>query len=176
MSQPIGASKGAMERILDAVERIGNKVPHPAVIFLALVALVILLSHLFYLLGTSVTYQTIDLATDAVVQNTVGVQSLLTADGIRFLFTSMIANFMAFGPVGVILVAMIGVGLAEEAGLIRALIKQIVSVAPRQSITFIIVFLGVISSVASCRCSTCLTMARPSPDPPVARDRPGSTR
>ena len=149
MSQPIGASKGAMERILDAVERIGNKVPHPAVIFLVLVALVILLSHLFYLLGTSVTYQTIDMATDAVVQNTVGVQSLLTADGIRFLFTSMIANFMAFGPVGVILVAMIGVGLAEEAGLIRALIKQIVSVAPRQSITFIIVFLGVISSVAS---------------------------
>jgi aminobenzoyl-glutamate transport protein len=149
MSQAIGASKGTMERILDAVERIGNKVPHPAVIFLVLVALVILLSHLFYLLGTSVTYQTIDMATDAVVQNTVAVQSLLTADGIRFLFTSMIANFMAFGPVGVILVAMIGVGLAEEAGLIRALIKQIVGVAPRQSITFIIVFLGVISSVAS---------------------------
>ena len=61
----------------------------------------------------------------------------------------MIRNFMGFGPVGVILVAMIGVGLAEEAGLVTALIKKIVSVAPRQTMTFIIVFVGVLSSIAA---------------------------
>ena len=127
----------------------GNKVPHPAVIFLILLAAVIVLSHVFYLLGTSVSYETIDMQTDAVIQNTTTVNSLLTTDGIRFIFTSMIRNFMSFGPVGVILVAMIGVGLAEEAGLIKALIKKIVSVAPRQTITFIIVFLGILSSIAS---------------------------
>jgi aminobenzoyl-glutamate transport protein len=149
MKQAIEAPQGGMQGILDAVERIGNKVPHPAVIFLILLALVIVLSHVFYLLGTSVTYQTIDLQTDEIIQNTTTVNSLLTTDGIRFLFTSMIRNFMGFGPVGVILVAMIGVGLAEEAGLVRALIQKIVSVAPRQTITFIIVSLGVLSSVAS---------------------------
>jgi aminobenzoyl-glutamate transport protein len=149
MEQTIDVPKSTMQRILDAVERIGNKVPHPAVIFLILLALVIVLSHLFYLLGTSVTYQTVDMQTDEIVENTTTVNSLLTTDGIRFIFTSMIRNFMSFGPVGVILVAMIGVGLAEEAGLIKALIRKIVSVAPRQTITFIIVFLGVLSSVAS---------------------------
>ena len=77
------------------------------------------------------------------------VNSLLTADGIRFLFTSMIRNFMGFGPVGVILVAMIGVGLAEQAGLITALIKKIVSVAPAWSLTYIIVVVGVLSSIAA---------------------------
>jgi aminobenzoyl-glutamate transport protein len=149
MKQAIEAPQGGMQGILDAIEKIGNKVPHPAVIFLILLALVIVLSHLFYLLGTSVTYQTIDLQTDEVIQNTTTVNSLLTADGVRFLFRSMIRNFMGFGPVGVILVAMIGVGLAEEAGLVRALIQRIVSVAPRQTITLIVVFLGVLSSIAS---------------------------
>jgi aminobenzoyl-glutamate transport protein len=149
MKQAIEAPPGGMQGILDAVEKIGNKVPHPAVIFLILLAIVIVLSHVFYLLGTSVTYQTIDLQTDEIIQNTTTVNSLLTTDGIRFLFTSMIRNFMGFRPVGVILVAMIGVGLAEEAGLVRALIQKIVSVAPRQTITFIIVSLGVLSSVAS---------------------------
>ncbi|MFO1039609.1 MAG: AbgT family transporter [Geminicoccaceae bacterium] len=138
-----------MERILDTVERIGNRVPHPAVIFLILVGLVIALSHVFYLMGVGVSYQTIDMATDKLVDQTTNVNSLLTTDGIRFLFTSMISNFMSFGPVGVILVAMIGVGLAEQAGLVDALIKKIVAVAPRQTLTFIIVFLGVISSIAS---------------------------
>jgi aminobenzoyl-glutamate transport protein len=149
MKQAIEVPQGGMQGLLDVVERIGNKVPHPAVIFLILLALVIVLSHVFYLLGTSVTYQTIDPETDDIIQNTTTVNSLLTTDGIRFLFTSMIRNFMSFGPVGVILVAMIGVGLAEEAGLVRALIQKIVSVAPRQTITFIIVFLGVLSSIAS---------------------------
>jgi aminobenzoyl-glutamate transport protein len=53
-----------MERFLDAVERVGNKVPHPVVIFVLLIGLVMLLSHLFYLMGTSVTYQAINRETD----------------------------------------------------------------------------------------------------------------
>ncbi len=143
------AAGGGAGGFLDTIERIGNKVPHPAIIFLILLALVIALSHALYLMGTSVTYQTFDLETDLLVSNTVAVNSLLTADGIRFLFTSMIRNFMGFGPVGVILVAMIGVGLAEQAGLVTALIKKIVSVAPAWSLTYIIVFVGVLSSIAA---------------------------
>ena len=65
------------------------------------------------------------------------------------IITSTIRNFLGFTPVGVILVAMVGVGLAEEAGLINALIRKIVLVAPRKAITFIIVAMGVLSSVAS---------------------------
>ncbi|MFL5338140.1 MAG: AbgT family transporter, partial [Geminicoccaceae bacterium] len=140
---------GGSGGFLDVIERIGNKVPHPAVIFLILLVAVIVLSHLLYLLGTNVTYETFDLETHKLVSNTVAVNSLLTVDGIRFLFTSMIRNFMGFTPVGVILVAMIGVGLAEQAGLVTALIKKIVSVAPAWSLTYIIVGVGVLSSIAA---------------------------
>ena len=143
------AQKNTLQKALDWIERVGNKVPHPAVIFFILAGLVIVLSQLLYLLGTSVTYELIDPATDQVEQVTVAVRGLLTAEGIRFIMTSPVQNFMNFNAVGVILVAMVGVGLAEEAGLINALIRQIVHVAPRRAMTLILVFVGVLSSVAS---------------------------
>ena len=63
--------------------------------------------------------------------------------------TSPVANFNNFGVVGIILVAMLGVGLAEEAGLIGALIRLLVRTSPRRLITFIIVLIGILSSVAT---------------------------
>ena len=68
---------------------------------------------------------------------------------IRFMLTSMVRNFTNFGPVGIILVVMIGVGLAEQAGLINALIKKIVIVTPRKAVTWILVTLGVLASIAA---------------------------
>jgi len=112
-------------------------------------AIVIVLSHVFYMLGTQVTYQVVNPQTHEIETATTAVSSLLTMDGLRFIITSVVRNFLGFGPVGVILVAMVGVGLAEEAGLIKALIHKIVAVSPRKAITFIIVALGVLSSVAS---------------------------
>ncbi len=84
-----------------------------------------------------------------IVTETIEVNSLLNGDGIRHIFTTAVQNFNDFGVVAVILVAMIGVGVAEEAGLIAALIRKMVQVAPGGAITFIIVLLGGVSSVAS---------------------------
>ena len=143
------ANRTFLQKLLDAVEQAGNKVPHPAIIFLAMSGIVIVLSHILHLLGVGVTYQVIDPVTHQEHDQTTVVNSLLAADGIRFIITSAIRNFLGFTPVGVILVAMVGVGLAEEAGLINALIRKIVLVAPPRAITFIIVAMGVLSSVAS---------------------------
>src|SRR5262249_39741255 len=110
---------------------------------------VVVLSHVFYLLGTSVSYQRINPQTHKTEDVTTAVASLLSADGIRFIFTSVVPNFINFGPVGMIMVAMIGVGLAERSGLIQALIRKIVLVAPRHAMTAIIVTLGLLSSIAS---------------------------
>src|SRR5262245_30124049 len=110
-------SKPFLQRMLDAVERVGNKVPHPAVIFVALIALVILLSHVFYLAGASVTYDAINPETHALEHTTRSVRSLLTGDGVRFMYADLIPNFMAFTGTGVIIVAMLGVGVSEESGL-----------------------------------------------------------
>lgn len=149
MTGTTAGGKTFLQRLLDGIEVVGNKVPHPAVIFLIMSAIVIVLSALFSLLGTSVTYQLIDPVTHKAAYVTTTVNSLLSIEGIRFMITSIVPNFLGFGPVGVILVAMVGVGLAEEAGLIKALIRKIVIVAPRRLITFIIVAMGVLSSVAS---------------------------
>ena len=142
-------TRGLMQKLLDGIERVGNKVPHPVVIFLGLTGLVVVLSHLLYMLGTSVTYDALNITTHQLEPTTVAVRSLLTGEGIRFILTSMIRNFMNFGPVGIILVAMVGVGLAEEAGLMKALIHKVVMVAPSRAITFILVFVGIVSSVAT---------------------------
>jgi len=142
-------TRSGLQRILDAVERAGNKVPHPVIIFLALIALIMILSAVFQAAGTEVTFEQAQLGSDEVETVTVQAQSLLDADGIRFVFTSPVANFNGFGVVGVILVAMIGVGLAEEVGLIGAFIKRLVKVTPARFVTFSIVLLGVLSSIAT---------------------------
>lgn len=167
--------RGAVQRMLDAIERLGNKVPHPVMIFLYLIGLVIVLSHILFLAGVSVTEQVAQPAAQAVQpeyyedttapgvyapvdpydndfeisERTVAVQSLLTAEGVRFLFSSFVANFQGFGVVAVVFIAMLGAGVAEQAGMMGAMIRKLVQVAPRRWITFIIVFIGVLSSIAT---------------------------
>ena len=102
----------------------------PAIIFFWLIGLVVLLSVILSLVGWSATYEAVDPVTHEVVTQTTTVRSLLSADGIRFLVTSLVPNFLGFGAVGVIIVAMIGVGVAEEFGLIATLVRKIVEIAP----------------------------------------------
>jgi aminobenzoyl-glutamate transport protein len=80
---------------------------------------------------------------------TIDVQSLLNVEGLRFMFTSFVNNFAGFSVVAVTFVAMAGVGVAEHAGLMAALIRKLVKVAPRRLIAVILIFVGVLSSVAS---------------------------
>ncbi len=134
---------------LATVERVGNMVPHPAIIFFLLIGIVIVLSVIFGLLGTTVTYDAYDERVGDIVEQTTSVRSLLAPDGIRFMLTSPVANFLGFTGVGVILVAMIGVGLAEESGLIATLVRKLVSAAPSSIFTFMIVMVGVLSSIAA---------------------------
>jgi aminobenzoyl-glutamate transport protein len=165
-----------MQRMLDAIERLGNRMPDPAILFLWLCLGVILLSQALQWLDVKATYQVVappavaaeqtyyggsseptyvgptepEPATDYQVKTeTTKVKGLLTVDGVRYLFTSFVDNFRNFSAVAIILVVMIGVGLAEAAGLIGALIRRLVAVSSSSTLTFIIVLLGMISSVAS---------------------------
>jgi aminobenzoyl-glutamate transport protein len=179
MSQPAEAPKGAMQRILDTVERVGNKIPHPVVIFLILIGIVLVLSHILYLLDASVSFEVIIPKTSAVEPEsandlssyddqgvmtnyrmiegkkhkietvTTSARSLLTAAGIRHIYSRLVPNFMGFTAVGLLIVAMIGVGVAEESGLVKALIRKLVIVSPRWALTYILAFVGILSSIAS---------------------------
>ena len=108
MSQPSEARKTVAQKLLDWVERAGNKVPHPVVLFFLLIALVVVLSII--LAGISVFYQRLNPKTHSTEETTTDIRCLLSDDGIRFIFTSVVPNFINFGPVGIILVAMIGSG------------------------------------------------------------------
>jgi aminobenzoyl-glutamate transport protein len=173
---PEVADHSFLERVLDGVERAGNKMPHPAILFLGLCVAVILLSQVLYWFDVKATFQVVKppaVATEQtyyggsteptdvgptvpepakdykVTKETVKVKGLLTGEGVRYLFTSFVSNFRNFAAMAIMLVVMIGVALAEAAGLIAALIRKLVGVSPGSTLTFIIVLLGIISSIAS---------------------------
>lgn len=149
MAEVAHPPKTSMQRILDAVEKVGNMVPHPIVIFLILIGLVIVLSALLGSLGAAVTFERINPETHKIEVITTAIQSLLTIDGIRFMYSSLIPNFMSFTAVGLMIGAMIGAGVAEESGLVKALIRKLVLVSPAWALTYILSFVGIISSIAS---------------------------
>ena len=143
------AQRSAAQRFLDAVERVGNMVPHPVVIFLVLIGIVIVLSFFFNLLGASATLETINPETNEIEETRTELRSLLDADGIRFMYVSLIPNFMSFTAAGLMIGAMIGAGVAEESGLVNALIRKLVLVSPAWALTYILAFAGILSSVAA---------------------------
>jgi len=148
-AQSVESSKSTMQKVLDWVERVGNSVPHPVLIFLILIGITIVLSHIFYMLGAAVTFQAINPDTHAVETVTTSARSLIDAEGIRHIYTRLVPNFLGFSAVGLLIVAMIGVGVAEEAGLVNALIRKLVAISPHWSLTYILAFVGILSSVAS---------------------------
>jgi aminobenzoyl-glutamate transport protein len=149
MSTAGAVPKSAMQRFLDGVERVGNMVPHPVVIFLILIAIIIVLSALLSLFGASVNFDRINPDTHEIEKATTEIRSLLTADGIRFIYSSLIPNFMSFTAVGLMITAMIGAGVAEESGLVTALIRKLVVVSPAWALTYILTFVGILASVAA---------------------------
>ena len=158
---------GFAERALAADARAGNRVPSPAILFLGLIVGVIILSQVLAWLDVGVASHAAAVPVDGNLQpdnlshdpasaeaykiaaERISVKGLLTADGIRFMFTSFVPNFLGFAAVGVILVAMVGVGVAEYSGLVGALIRKLVAISTPGSLTYIIVFVGIVSSVAS---------------------------
>jgi aminobenzoyl-glutamate transport protein len=148
-SEAAQGEKSAMQKMLDAVERVGNMVPHPVVIFLILIAVVIVLSAVLSIFGTSVTIEAINPDTNKIEQSTTHIRSLLSIEGIRFLYSSLIPNFMSFTAVGLMIGAMIGAGVAEASGMVNSLIRKLVLVSPAWALTYILAFVGIISSIAA---------------------------
>ncbi|MBU9720930.1 MULTISPECIES: AbgT family transporter [Bacillaceae] len=134
--------RGLFQRFLDFVEKLGNKLPHPVTLFAFLALLVIVLSALFSWMGIHVEHPGEE---DTLVY----IQNLLSAEGLEYIFTSMVANFIGFAPLGVVLTTMLGIGLAERTGLISACLRGFVLAVPKRLITAGLVFAGIMSSVAS---------------------------
>jgi aminobenzoyl-glutamate transport protein len=128
-------------RALDKVEKVGNKLPDPAVIFAFCLFTVWILSAIF----SQVTFDTIDPRSgEAVVVN-----NLLTGDSLANFLSRMVTIFTGFAPLGVVLVAMLGVGVAEHSGFISAGLKRMLDRTPKALLTPMVVLVAIVSHTAT---------------------------
>lgn len=130
-----------VSRFLSVVERVGNALPHPGTLFALLAAAVLAMSWIFSVIGISAIHP----ATEEVIKPV----NLLSRSGLHRILTEMITNFTDFAPLGTVLVAMLGIGVAEGSGLIGAGLRLLVISAPKRVLTFVIVMAGVLSNTAS---------------------------
>ena len=126
---------------LAALERAGNRLPHPVLLFVYFTAAIWLLTAVASLLGFS--------AVHPVSQQTLAVKSLLSADGLRWQLSHAVQNFVGFAPVGTVLVAMLGIGIAEHSGLMAAALRRIVANSRGHWLTAAVVFAGIMSSLGA---------------------------
>lgn len=136
-------------KFLNCVEKAGNKLPHPITLFTLFSAFIIVFSAICAAMGVSATGELVNRTTNTIETTTVTAVSLLNTKGIVYMLTNAVKNFTGFAPLGTVLVAMLGVGVAEGSGYISALLKRTVQMTPKQIITPVVVFLGVMSNVAS---------------------------
>lgn len=130
---------------LNNIERIGNKLPHPVILFVILALIVIIISEIASQAGLTATY----FDSQAGENITVQAKTLMDKEGISYIFNSSITNFTGFAPLGTVLVTMLGVGVAESTGLISTALKRLIQSVPDYLLTMVVVFAGVMSSIAS---------------------------
>ncbi len=127
-----------LDRVLQRVERAGNALPHPTALFAIFAAAVVVLSAIAVRFDLSVIHP----GTGKVIEPV----SLLTVSGLHRILTSTVTNFTSFAPLGTVLVAMLGIAVAEGTGLLGAALKLLVLSAPKRLLTVALVFAGVMSN------------------------------
>jgi aminobenzoyl-glutamate transport protein len=140
MSEPLSEQSTLLYRILDRVERVGNKLPDPAVMFFGLLIIVWVLSWAL----SGVTFD----AKHPLTGVDVTVNNLLAGPALADFFAKMVTTFMSFTPLGVVLVAMLGVGVAERSGFINVAIKLMLNVTPKMLLTPVLILVAIVSHTA----------------------------
>lgn len=133
-------NSGMINRFLNFIEVAGNKLPDPAVLFLLLMVVVWLLSWPLSLIKFG--------AIHPITKEPIAVVDQVTGVGIANLLTSMVDTFVNFAPLGVVLVALLGIGVAEHTGLISVVIKTVLGVVPKFLLTPTLILVGIGSHYA----------------------------
>ncbi|NGX15111.1 AbgT family transporter [Wenzhouxiangella sp. XN24] len=136
-------------RFLRVVEWLGNALPHPVTLFALFALSVVLFSGLMGALGVAVPDPRPEGAAGRAADGMIRVVSLLNAEGFRRIVQNLVTNFTSFVPLGTVLVAMLGVGVAERSGLLTAAVRAMVLNASPSMVTVTIVFAAVLSNTAS---------------------------
>jgi para-aminobenzoyl-glutamate transporter family len=126
---------------LNAVEKAGNKLPEPALIFFYMLLGVMVLSLVLSWVDFGIV--------NPVTSEAVKVNNLLAPAALVSSLTNMITTFTTFAPLGIVLVAMLGVGVAERSGFINTALKKMLNVTPRRLLTPMLIFVAMFSHVAA---------------------------
>lgn len=134
------SQSGLLNRLLNKVEVIGNKLPDPAVMFAGLLVIIWFLSLIF----SQFTYSEIDPRTGVEIT----VNNLLAPTAMANFLATMVNTFMYFAPLGVVLVAMLGIGVAERSGFINVGIKLLLNTTPKAMLTPMLILVAIVSHTA----------------------------
>src|SRR5690554_4190991 len=120
------------------IEKGGNALPHPAILFALFALITLFISGIGYWLGWSGIHPA--------TGETVNVVNLLSKEGLHRILLEMVTSYTSFAPLGIVMVALLGIGVAESSGLISTAVKSLLLKAPPRAITIIVVFTGVLSN------------------------------
>lgn len=143
------ATSSQMQRFLRGVEWLGNLLPHPAILFVWMSVILLVASAILSMMGVSVVDPRPEGAKGRGEDGMIYVVNLLNGDGIAKIVENLVSNFTGFIPLGTVLVALLGVGIAERSGMISAALRGLVMNAPPKMVTFVVVFAGIMSNTAS---------------------------
>ena len=146
--KPPEKSGGWFAKFLAFVEWLGNLLPHPVTLFALFCLFIILFSGVAEWLGISAQDPRPE-GGGRVEGGVIEVVSLFSAEGLRRIVTGLVTNFTGFAPLGTVLVALLGVSVAEHSGLLSAGMRSLVMGASKRMVTLAIVFAGVVSNTAS---------------------------
>ena len=127
--------------ILGTIERVGNALPHPFILFLIITAILVGAAAILSIAGVSVTNPTSG--------EIVTVKSLLNREGFEWFMTSMVSNFSSFAALGVVLAMQMAIGVAEGSGLLTTAMRRAILGVPMWLLTATVIFLGINGSIAS---------------------------
>lgn len=136
-------------RFLATVEWLGNLLPHPITLFALFTLFIYLLSGILGYFEISVIDPRPEGSRGREADGTIEVISLVNASGLQQIMTGLVGNFTSFAPLGTVLVALLGVSVAEHSGLLSAMMRGMVINASKRSVTMFVVFAGIISNTAS---------------------------
>lgn len=126
---------------LGRIERLGNRLPHPFMLFVYLALLVAVASTVLAVLGVQFD--------DPASGDVLAVRGILTYEGVQYMLESTISNFVEFPPLGLVLGVMLGIGVAQQTGLLESAIKKTILNTPAAAVTYVVILVGIVGNLAS---------------------------
>ena len=141
MSTPATQKKSWIDKALDGIERVCNKLPPPGILFIYLFVIVAVLGAIVSATGASLV--------NPANGETVVAKNFFTGEGIQWLLKNLLANFTGFAPLGLVICMTLAIGFCEESGLIMAMLQNSLKNVPPILVPYVVAFVGTCGNIAS---------------------------